>query len=323
MTVYRAGREARNLSSCFLFPLNDSFPLCKDVLSYIFQVQCGARFFRRAAFDAEIVRKEVTGRVGSKLPVRGLTDRKRMDILYIVIPAYNEEANIGDVIESWYPIIEKHNGGGQSRLVIIDDGSRDRTLEIMQEAAKTRPLLVPLTKENKGHGATVLYGYKYALREGADFIFQTDSDGQTLPEEFEPFWERRNEYDLIAGWRRGRQDGFSRKVITSVLRGTVKFTFGLDLRDVNVPYRLMKAETLRKWIGLVPPDFNLTNIAVMAIFGKVGARILSIPVTFRPRQGGKSTVNVRKIGGIGIQALRDFRKLNRAIDRAIEYRDIE
>ncbi len=224
-----------------------------------------------------------------------------MDILYIVIPAYNEEANIGDVIESWYPIIEKHNGGGQSRLVIIDDGSRDRTLEIMQEAAKTRPLLVPLTKENKGHGATVLYGYKYALHEGADFIFQTDSDGQTLPEEFEPFWERRNEYDLIAGWRRGRQDGFSRKVITSVL----------------------KAETLRKWIGLVPPDFNLTNIAVMAIFGKVGARILSIPVTFRPRQGGKSTVNVRKIGGIGIQALRDFRKLNRAIDRAIEYRDIE
>ena len=246
-----------------------------------------------------------------------------MDILYIVIPAYNEEANIGDVIESWYPIIEKHNGGGQSRLVIIDDGSRDRTLEIMQEAAKTRPLLVPLTKENKGHGATVLYGYKYALHEGADFIFQTDSDGQTLPEEFEPFWERRNEYDLIAGWRRGRQDGFSRKVITTVLRGTVKLTFGLDLRDVNVPYRLMKAETLRKWIGLVPPDFNLTNIAVMAIFGKVGARILSIPVTFRPRQGGKSTVNVRKIGGIGVQALRDFRKLNRAIDRAIEYRDIE
>ena len=193
MTVYRAGREARNLSSCFLFPLNDSFPLCKDVLSYIFQVQCGARFFRRAAFDAEIVRKEVTGRVGSMLPVQGLTDRRRMDILYIVIPAYNEEANIGDVIESWYPIIEKHNGGGQSRLVIIDDGSRDRTLEIMQEAAKTRPLLVPLTKENKGHGATVLYGYKYALREGADFIFQTDSDGQTLPEEFEPFWERRND----------------------------------------------------------------------------------------------------------------------------------
>jgi glycosyltransferase involved in cell wall biosynthesis len=257
------------------------------------------------------------------LPVQGLTDRRRMDILYIVIPAYNEEANIGDVIASWYPIIEKHNGGGQSRLVIIDDGSRDCTLEIMQEAAKTRPLLVPLTKENKGHGATVLYGYKYALREGADFIFQTDSDGQTLPEEFEPFWERRNEYDLIAGWRRGRQDGFSRKVITTVLRGTVKLTFGLDLRDVNVPYRLMKAETLRKWIGLVPPDFNLTNIAVMAIFGKVGARILSIPVTFRPRQGGKSTVNVRKIGGIGVQALRDFRKLNRAIDRAIEYRDIE
>ena len=125
-----------------------------------------------------------------------------MDILYIVIPAYNEEANIGDVIESWYPIIEKHNGGGQSRLVIIDDGSRDCTLEIMQEATKTRPLLVPLTKENKGHGATVLYGYKYALHEGADFIFQTDSDGQTLPEEFGP---RLLDDDL--GARAGGADG--------------------------------------------------------------------------------------------------------------------
>ena len=246
-----------------------------------------------------------------------------MDILYIVIPAYNEEANIGDVIESWYPIIEKHDGGGKSRLVIIDDGSKDRTLEIMQEAAKTKPMLVALTKKNKGHGATILYGYKYAIEQGADYIFHTDSDGQTLPEEFEPFWEKRNDYDMIAGWRRGRQDGFSRKVITKVLRWTVKLIFRIALRDVNVPYRLMKAEILRKWIGLVPEDYYLTNIAIMAIFGRVGARILSIPITFRPRQGGKSTVNVWKIGGIGVQALRDFRKLDRKIDRAIEYQDVE
>ena len=246
-----------------------------------------------------------------------------MDILYIVIPAYNEEANIGDVIESWYPIIEKHDGGGKSRLVIIDDGSKDRTLEIMQEAAKTKPMLVALTKKNKGHGATILYGYKYAIEQGADYIFQTDSDGQTLPEEFEPFWEKRNDYDMIAGWRRGRQDGFSRKVITKVLRWTVKLIFRIALRDVNVPSRLMKAEILRKWIGLVPEDYYLTTIAIMAIFGRVGARILSIPITFRPRQGGKSTVNVWKIGGIGVQALRDFRKLDRKIDRAIEYQDVE
>ena len=50
-----------------------------------------------------------------------------MDRLFIVIPAYNEEANIRQVIEDWYPVVEKHNGDGKSRLVIIDDGSRAYT----------------------------------------------------------------------------------------------------------------------------------------------------------------------------------------------------
>ena len=107
-----------------------------------------------------------------------------MDKLYIVIPAYNEQDNIELVVNDWYPIIEKHNGNGQSRLVIIDDGSKDSTYEKLKQCAETRPLLTPLTKPNGGHGATVLYGYKYALKNGADYIFQTDSDGQTLPDEF-------------------------------------------------------------------------------------------------------------------------------------------
>ena len=114
-----------------------------------------------------------------------------MDILYIIIPAYNEEENIGQIIEDWYPVIHAHAGGGASRLVIIDDGSMDATFSILQKAAETRPLLCPISKPNGGHGATVLYGYHYALDNGADYVFQTDSDGQTLPEEFEPFWEQR------------------------------------------------------------------------------------------------------------------------------------
>ena len=48
-----------------------------------------------------------------------------MDKLYIVIPAYNEQDNIEQVINDWYPVIEKHNGNGQSRLIVIDDGSKD------------------------------------------------------------------------------------------------------------------------------------------------------------------------------------------------------
>ena len=61
------------------------------------------------------------------------------------------------------------------------------------------PQLIALTKNNEGHGATVQYGYRYAIEEGADYIFQTDSDGQTLPEEFPKFWRHRNRAAMVIG----------------------------------------------------------------------------------------------------------------------------
>ena len=164
-----------------------------------------------------------------------------MDILYIVIPAYNEEANIRQVIREWYPVIEAHPGGGASRMVVIDDGSRDGTFEILKEEAEEHPMLTPVTRTNSGHGATVLYGYRYALEHHADYVFQTDSDGQTRPEEFEPFWKERENCQMVIGWRNARQDGFGRIVTTRVLRLVVTLCFHVRIRDANTPYRLMQA----------------------------------------------------------------------------------
>ena len=67
-----------------------------------------------------------------------------MSSLYIVIPAYNESENIEKTIDQWYPVVERHNDEGNSRLVIINDGSKDNTYELLQKCAATRPLLVPL-----------------------------------------------------------------------------------------------------------------------------------------------------------------------------------
>lgn len=72
------------------------------------------------------------------------------DKLYVVIPAYNESANIKQLIDSWYPIVEKHNGNDESRLVIINDGSKDDTYELLQAAEEDHPLLKALTKPNGG-----------------------------------------------------------------------------------------------------------------------------------------------------------------------------
>lgn len=236
-----------------------------------------------------------------------------MDKLFIVIPAYNEEENIKQVIDDWYPVVEAHNGNGESRLVIIDDGSKDSTFQIMQEYAKERPMFEPITKPNGGHGATVLYGYHYALEHGADYIFQTDSDGQTLPGEFEPFWNQRKEYDMVIGWRKGREDGASRVFTTKVLKLVIKVCFGVTVMDANTPYRLMKADTLAENIKLVPKDFNLSNVIISVIYTKKKLKMKYIPITFRPRQGGVNSINLKKIVKIGKQALKDFKEINRAL----------
>ena len=232
-----------------------------------------------------------------------------MEKLYIIIPAYNEEENIESLIKDWYPVIEKYNGNGEARLVIINDGSKDNTYEILKKYDKKKPLLKALTKENGGHGPTVLYGYRYALNNNADYIFQTDSDGQTVPEEFDYFWSCRKDYDAILGDRRNRQDGSSRKFVENTLRLILRLVFGIKVPDANAPFRLMKKEILKKYINRMPQDFNLPNVMLTTYFAYYKEKILFSKVTFRPRQGGKNSINVKKIIKIGCKALVDFRHL--------------
>ena len=234
------------------------------------------------------------------------------DKLYIVIPAYNESENIIEVVNDWYPVVEQFGGEG-SRLVIIDDGSKDNTYELLEKLAADRPLMEAVTKPNGGHGATVLYGYHYALDHGADYIFQTDSDGQTLSSEFGLFWENREQYDMVIGHRNHREDGFSRKIVTKTLKLVIKLCFGVTVTDANTPFRLMKAETLKKYIGLIPKDYNLSNVIVSVIYAKKNCSVKYFPITFRPRQGGVNSINLKRIFKIGVQALKDFRVIAKAI----------
>lgn len=237
-----------------------------------------------------------------------------MEKLYIVIPAYNEAENIEKLMDDWYPVVERHNGNGESRLVIINDGSKDNTYDMICKYAESRPLLKPLTKANGGHGSTVLFGYRYAIENKADWIFQTDSDGQTLPEEFEQFWNNRNQYDAVLGNRSGRQDGFSRKFVENTLRFILKMTFGVSVPDANAPFRLMKRELIEKYIHKMPEDFNLPNVMFTTYFVYFKEKVKFIEVTFRPRQGGTNSINIKKIVKIGWKALGDFYMLKKTLN---------
>lgn len=234
------------------------------------------------------------------------------ETIYFVLPAYNEEANIEDVIKQWHPICVRINAEGNvAKLVIANDGSMDNTYNIMQQLQTKYPLLEPLDKPNSGHGATVLYLYRYAIEHEADYIFQTDSDGQTLPDEFWQMWENRNRYDFQIGTRGGRQDGFSRIFVTKTLRFVVWLMFHVWVKDANTPFRLLKVDKLKPILDIIPMDYNLANVAVSAIAVRWNYNIGWYPITFRPRQGGVNSINMKRIFKIGVKALSDFRTINK------------
>lgn len=227
-----------------------------------------------------------------------------MDTLYLVIPAYNEEETISAVACAWHSIVQEV--GGESRLVVVNDGSRDRTEEILAGLREKLPRLVPLSKKNGGHGAAIAFGYRYALEHGADYVFQTDSDGQTLPEEFWPFWDARGAYDYQIGHRTQRQDGVARVVVTRVLRLVLLGVFGVWIPDANTPFRLMSGRSLGKLLPLLPKDHNLTNVLLSVLYRASGCPGRFLPITFLPRQGGVNSINLRRIIRIGWSAVGDF-----------------
>ena len=237
-----------------------------------------------------------------------------MDRLYIVMPAYNEAENIEETVCQWYSIMERiQNEGNECFLVVADDGSKDATYEKMCLLKSAKSNFTPLTKPNSGHGATVLFLYDYALNQGADYIFQTDSDGQTLPEEIWQMWKNRKEFDFQIGTRHGRQDGFGRVIVTKTLRFVVWLIFGVWVKDANTPFRLMNAKRLRYVLGYIPKDFFLANVAVSVIAVKKKEKIAWYHITFRPRQGGVNSINIKRIIKIGWKALSDFRIINKSL----------
>ena len=236
-----------------------------------------------------------------------------MEKLFIVMPAYNEQDNIADTLAAWYPVIERHAANGESRLVAVNDGSKDDTFAVMQEFAKDHPLFTPLTKPNGGHGPTVIYAYNYAIEQGADWIFQTDSDGQTNPEEFEAFWEAREEYDGIFGNRTVRGDGKSRAVVEKVVCLLLRLYFGVKVPDANAPFRLMRAEKVAKYLKKLPEDYNLPNIMMTTYFVYYKERVSFREISFKPREKGTNSINIKKIFKIGRQAVKDFRMLKKGM----------
>ena len=230
-----------------------------------------------------------------------------MDTLYIVMPAYNEEDNIESVIKDWYPILDGKSE--YSKLIIADSGSTDSTHQILLKMQKEYSKLEVLSNTGKQHGPKLIALYNYAIENHADYIFQTDSDGQTNSSEFEAFWAMRKDFDGIFGYRKIRGDGKSRAFVERVVCILLKFYFKINVPDANAPFRLMKTDIVARYLHKLPRDYNLPNIMMTTYFVYYHEKYAFKEITFKPRQGGVNSINIPKIVKIGWNALLDFKKL--------------
>ena len=197
---------------------------------------------------------------------------------------------------------------------MIDDGSKDDTYIIMQEYAKEHPLFIPITKTNMDMVQLFYMDIIMHLIMVQILFFRLIQMVRHFPLNLNSFGDQREAWDMVIGWRNNRQDGGSRIFVTRILRLVIRICFGVSVKDANTPFRLMKADTLRRYIDLIPNDFNLSNVVLSVIYAKKECRVKYLPITFRPRQGGINSINMKKIFKIGRQALKDFRQINRVLN---------
>ncbi len=216
-----------------------------------------------------------------------------MSRLWVIMPAYNEEEAIRSVVTSWAECLRTVES--DHMLCVLNDGSKDGTLSRLQSLEKEIPTLSIVDKPNTGHGPTCIAGYELALSKGAEWVFQIDSDGQCDPRYFAELWAGRKDHPLLYGFRAKREDGVSRLLISRLISVLVFLCSGVWVRDSNVPYRLMRADALRKSLQHIPAHFSLSNI-LLSVFQQSQTGIFWMPIVFRKRSGGASSMNLRNFG---------------------------
>ncbi|MGA2031325.1 MAG: glycosyltransferase family 2 protein [Thermoguttaceae bacterium] len=206
--------------------------------------------------------------------------------LAVVMPVYNEEECVVAVIRSWQGVLQRL--AVCYRIMVLNDGSRDRTGEELQVFQGDETIDV-VHKANSGHGPTILLGYRRAV-EIAPWVFQCDSDDEMKAEHFPRLWTERHKYDALFGSRAGRVQSLDRKILSFGSRLAVRLMFGGGVADVNTAYRLMRSGPLRQIVAQMPDGVFAPNVIISGAFSRAGLRLSNIPVPFEPRQSGLVSV---------------------------------
>ena len=210
--------------------------------------------------------------------------------LCVVMPVYNEQDAIGTVLDKWAKALDAL--GIDYRIRPYNDGSKDNSLVVMKSKAASLPRVDVRDKPNGGHGNTILTGYRDAVADGFDWVFQIDSDDEMGPERFSELWSRRSDYDFLVGIRDGRVQVWTRKIISFVSRMCVRIFYGKSVWDVNTPYRLMRVTAFKNFYLKVPLTTFAPNVILSGIAARNKLRSYEIRVPQHDRTTGE--VSIRK-----------------------------
>lgn len=202
--------------------------------------------------------------------------------LSIVMPTYNEEGCIEKVVREWTAAAAAATSSFE--VVVVDDGSRDATGAILDRLASQIPGLRIIHQANAGHGPALRRAFQEAR---AEWVFHVDSDDQFDPGDLGKLWNLRSAYDYLCGYRAERHDPFHRKVVSGLLRLLNWLLFGLDVRDANIPFKLIRRAALAELLALVPSG-ALTPSILMSVAAKRRFRFVEIPVRHYARATGRS-----------------------------------
>jgi glycosyltransferase involved in cell wall biosynthesis len=232
----------------------------------------------------------------------------RVRSVSMVLPAYNEEANIAQAVEQADAALAAT--GLDCELIVVNDGSRDRTGDILRNFAAGYPRLhVVDYSPNRGYGAALRAGFAAATRE---WIFQSDSDNQFDYMELSRLIKLAPGHDLVAGYRRPRRDPLMRRLNGWGWNLLIRLSFGYVVRDIDCAFRLFRRSML-DGVSLTS-DGAMISTELVAGARARGYRIVEAPVTHRPRHGGEATgANLKVI----VRAFRDLIRYHVELNRQL------
>lgn len=225
-----------------------------------------------------------------------------MKELAIIIPTYNEQLSIQKVIDDWSIVLPVDSFD----LIIVNDGSKDGTLDILEKNKKIIQNLIVINKINEGHGKAICAGYKYTIDKNYKYTFQTDSDNQFSSIDFPALWKKRNseKYDIILGDRVERNDPILRIILSRViLRYCLCIFFKKNLNDPNIPYRLMSYKFLNNFMLLDPSRYIAPNI-IMSLYAE---KLIFLKVSHSKREVGEIKWPLKKIIKFGLTLFNDLK----------------